>query len=212
MTAVKAKLTVTLKADEVTVAEVDDAPLWQRVLTAIQTGKTDLLLDNGGIDQLIDPSAGKRPPRPAGGDPIDKLAAEIGLDRAVVEGACSPTTDPPFLHLNAHCWQAMRKQLPVRGGTYALNAIAAASTLLALWVRAAGLPAATQAQALTILDQVGAEDKNPSRGVKRATWLNTRGRGQILLNPSEISDAVILARCFCSKSWTEWKTRKAKDE
>ena len=34
----KAKLTVTLKADEVVVAEAEDPVLWQKVLLAIQGG------------------------------------------------------------------------------------------------------------------------------------------------------------------------------
>jgi hypothetical protein len=212
MSSVKAKLTVTLKADEVVVAESDNAHLWQRVLTAIHGGKTDAALGNGVGDAALDPLAPPPPLAPAAtnGSDLDKLATEIGLDRGIVEGALSPSKDAPYLHLNAHCWQAMKKQLP-RAGLTAMSPVAAASTLLALWFRVAGLGPTSQAHAQKILSDVGVTDKNPSRGVKRAPWLNARGRGQLIINPGEISDAIVLAKCFCSKSWSDWKDLKGKE-
>ena len=172
----------------------------------------DAPLGNGAGGDTPDPLTPPAPPTkvsPAS-DEVDKLAAEIGLDRGVVEGGLSPSKDAPYLHLNHHCWQAMRKQLPPAGSA-SLNPIAAAATLLALWFRVAGLGPTSQAHAQAVLSDMGVEDKNPSRGVKRATWLISRARGQLIVNPGEISDAITLAKCFCAKDWSEWKTLKGKD-
>jgi hypothetical protein len=211
MTSVKAKLVVTLKADDVVVAEVEDAALWQRVLSAIQGG-------GGVLASAAVPSLAQRaeptlsePPAATTSDAVEKMAREIGVQRAVVEGALSPTNDTPFIHLNSHNWEAMRKQLPVRGRT-AVSSITAAATLLALWFRSAGLGNPTQAQALAILKGIGEDDKNPSRGVRAATWLIARAGGQVQVNASEISTAVKFAKCFCTKQWGDWQAAKTKSE
>lgn len=204
MTGVKASLTVTLKANDVVVAETDDPDLWHRVLTAIRTGKVDL-----GEPTLPERQREQQPP-PAG-DPLGKLAAELGLSRDVVEGACSPSPEPPFLQLDLHNWGAMRRELPERGPT-ALSPIVVASTLMALWFRHAGLGNPTQAQVLAVLSAISVEDRNPSRGIRRAIWLQPRGGGQVALNAGHIADAVKIAKAFCSKTWTEWTTGSSGDE
>lgn len=213
----KAKLTVTLKADEVVVAEAEDPVLWQKVLLAVQGGGSfvsDLRYpDLEPAEEEVDHSGSDRTGAMgrSSTDAVAKLAREIGTDRAVVEGAISPSSEAPFLHLNSHNWEAMRKQLPTRGLT-ALSPIAAAATLLALWFRAAGLGNPTQAQALAVLKGIGEEDKNPSRGVRSAKWLIARTGGQIQLNAAEISTATKLALAFCSKQWSPWTGAKAKAE
>ena len=53
MTAVKAKLMVILKADEVVVAEVEDPVLWQHALTVIHGGKPELPGPNLGARALL---------------------------------------------------------------------------------------------------------------------------------------------------------------
>lgn len=209
MTSVKATLSVILKANEVVVAEVEDALLWQQILTAIHSGKSNL-------EEISNPeSPGNRPPsgntdQSKGGnasDPgstsLDSLARQLGIDRAYVEGACSPTIDPPYMHLNAHCWEEMKKQLPARGKT-AISPIVAAITMLLLWFQKAGLGNATQAQAQAVLATINLSDPNASRSIGNASWLQLRP-GQVVLNPAEISKAVKLTTCFCMKDWTTWK-------
>src|SRR5687767_11642246 len=140
MTSVKAKLTVTLKADDVTVAEVEDSRLWQRVLTAIHGGKQSAF-DEESEEEGLDPLAPAPPSVPLGrkgNTPLDRFSQEVGLEVPVIEGACSPTTEPPFMNLNSHNWEAMRKQVPVRGPT-AMSPIVVVATLLAVWFRVAGL-------------------------------------------------------------------------
>ncbi len=120
MTSVKAKLTVVLKADDVIVAEAEDAVLWQRVLTALNRGSAELLGDadlkglDGGTekDKLgDDPQKNTKP----GSAPIDLFARQLGIERAVLEGGCSPSPEQPYIRLDLHCWEEMKKQIPDRG-------------------------------------------------------------------------------------------------
>ena len=213
MTSVKAKPTVVLKANEVVVAEVDDALLWQRVLMAINGDGDGSLVEPAAVPEVVaEPRLAARSPAVTGtgSDAIGKLAHQLGLESPLMEGALNPSADAPFIHLNSHNWEAMRKQLPPRGRT-AISPIVAASTLLCLWFRAAGLGNPTQAQALAALATIGEDDKNPSRGVRAATWLIARPGGQIQLNASEISVADKLGKAFCSKSWADWSKGKARE-
>lgn len=209
MTSVKAKLSILLKADEVVVAEVEDAQLWQRVLTAINAGQSDLASAPRASEVLVGvaaPSSGRESAQngEVGNGPVDRLAQQLGVARELLEGACSPSADAPYMHLDSHCWEDMKRQLPERGPT-AIAPIVAAATLLALWFRAASLGNPTQAQAQAVLDTIGVRDRNASRGIGRASWLQSRGGGQVQLNPAQISRATTLARCFCARNWADWQ-------
>ncbi len=57
----------------------------------------------------------------------------------------------------------------------------------------------TQVQAQAVLNTINIRDKNASRGIRGATWLQNRPGREIVLNPAQVSRAVKLARCFCSK-------------
>jgi len=191
----KAKLKVTLKADDVVVAEVENPTLWHNVLLAIQTGT------NAVGAALQTPLATPPPANPS--DALGKLAAELGLGREIAQGALSPQADAPYMHLNQHNWESMRKALPERGPK-ALSPMAAGATLMALWFRHAGLGNVTQAQVLTVLGGINVEDKNPSRGIRNSKWLSPRAGGQVVLNPAEISIAMKVAKAFCTKNWKDW--------
>jgi hypothetical protein len=201
MTNVKAALSVVLKADDVIVAEVQDPVLWQHVLTAINAGKPAINTTSltGSVATKPEDNGG---PDPA--DPLGQLALQIGIDANVVRGACSPTLHSPYLHLDAHCWEAMKKAVPSRG-TLAIAPIVVAATLLGLWFHKTGLGNPTQAQAQEVLGTVHIVDKNASRAIQNTSWLQGRGGGQIVINPAEISQAVKVAKCFCTKQWSEWK-------
>jgi hypothetical protein len=204
----KAKLTVTLKANDVTVAEIEDANLWQQILAAMNVGASRLPTKFGSAGPE-DGAAGEAVGTAESvgninGKSVARLANSLGIDGAAIEGACSPSGDPPYLQLDVHCWEQMRSQLPKTGAT-AITPIAASATLLALWFREAGLGNPTQSQAQAVLNMIGVRDQNPSRGIKNSDWLQSRAGGQIVLNPAAISRAILLAKCFCSKSWKEWK-------
>jgi hypothetical protein len=211
MSHMKAKLAVVLKADEVVVAESDDALLWQRVLRAINSGSAEFSEDKER--QRLDQSNGEEAeqessdPRDAS-SPIGKLARHLGLTVSAVRGACDPSTAEPYLQLDMHNWSAVKTQLPPRGSS-ALSPIVVASTLLGLWFRAAGLGNPTQAQAQRVLATISVQDKNPSRGVKAAPWLQPRAGGQVVINAAQVERAILLAKCFCAKDWKPWKTALA---
>jgi hypothetical protein len=194
---IKAKLKIILQADATVVAETEDAALWHKVLLAINKGTSEVL--DTEEDDTTDPDRRLNFPRP--GEAIKKMAAELGLSAAEVEGACGPTDIEPYLHLDHHCWEAMKKQTAERGPT-AYSSIAIAGTLLALWFRAAGKGNPTQAQAQAVLSELNLRDQNPARGIERSEWLHSRPGGVIVLNPAKISRAVGIAQSFCSKKWT----------
>lgn len=210
MTSVKAKLCVILKADEVVVAEVEDASLWQRVLSVINGGKSEVLAGDQkdakqeAGDKDSDPAGERGSGSSKGTDAIDQLAQQLGISTAMLRGACSPTAEAPYLHLDLHCWEEMKKQVPQRGSA-AVSPIVAAATLVALWFRAASLGSLTQAQAKQVLGTINLTDPNASRSLKNTSWLQGRPGAQIVLNPAEISKAVKLAKCFCTKDWAAWK-------
>jgi hypothetical protein len=196
----KAKLRIVLHADETVVAESDNSALWQKVLIAINSSSS--AMEPG---ELAPPNRSMAPAHhiaQEGADPIDRLAKELGLSRAEIEGACSPSTQEPYLHLDLHCWEAMKKQTPERGPT-AYSSMAVSATLLALWFRSAGLGNPTQAQAQAVLKTIDIRDQNPGRGIERSEWLQSRPGGAIVINPAKVSRAIALARAFCSQKWTK---------
>jgi len=209
MTSIKTALTVILKAGDVVVAEKEDAALWQQVLAAINNGGQ---LSSSTVLPELSPQG---PPNPNGGGltanggdtnspMLAKFAAEIGVAIEQLQAACDPVLSEPYIHLDVHKWEAMKKLLPVRGRG-ALSNIVVAATVLALWFRTAQLGNATQALAQGVLANIGASDANPSRGIQSASWLQTRAGGTVLLNPAEITKAKKLLQCFVTGDWTAWK-------
>jgi hypothetical protein len=203
----KAKLAVILKANEVTVVEVEDANLWQQVFATINCGTSGLTSTLGSAEVEAGIS-GAHLGTVTGSTPNGKSTALfarcLGIDGAIIDGACSPSGAAPYLQLDVHCWEQMKNQLPRTGGI-AISPIAASATLLTLWFREAGLGIATQSQAQAVLDTIKIRDQNASRGIKNTDWLQSRAGGQIVLNPAAISKAILFAKCFCSKSWKEWR-------
>jgi hypothetical protein len=197
----KAKLVVVLKADDTIVAEKEDALLWQRVLGIIHGGGSAAdLVGKQAASDFADQSTAVQFEDSGGGDrALVQLAKRLGVPTSVVEGALSPSREPPYLRLNDHNWEDFRKALPQRG-VGAIPPIAIAGTLLALWLKEANLGvSATQGLAAQVLDAIGVRDPNPSRGIRNTEWLQARAGGTIILNPAEISRAVRVARGFCMK-------------
>lgn len=204
---VTAKLSVVLRANDVEVAHSEDPELWQQVLLAITGSKP---LGPAAASPTPVGSAGgaplvERPTTTAGNavDPLPRFAAAVGVGVPLLQGACDPTPDAPFLVLDAHCYEAMRRALPARG-TRAITNIQIAGTLLGLWFHYLGAGAVSQAQAQSALEPLGARDANAPRGIANADWLQARGSGQFIVNPARISHAILIARCFCNRDWTEY--------
>lgn len=208
----KAAMSVVLKAGSVTVAEVNDPILWNEVFSAINSGSSSIArlataathLPQGNGLLASDPLTPAITPNTPVSEPIQKFARELDVNLDVLVGACDPTTSEPYLRLDLHHWEAMRRDLPQRGPK-ALPPIVVASTILCLWARQAGLGPVSQAQAQSVLALINLRDPNPGRGLRGSDWLQSRQGGQIVLNPSKISKAICVANAFCKQEWNAWK-------
>jgi hypothetical protein len=194
----RAKLTVVLKADETVVAEIEDANLWHRVLGIINRGKDDGE-SNSQLDTDLSASQNIAGDNQNSGDSVGKFAKRLGTSVEVIVGSLSPSKEPPYLELNSHNWEALKKNFPKRGPG-AVSPIAFAGTALALWVKEAKLDVSvTQALAAAVLDSIGIKDPNPSRGIRNTKWLQARAGGVIIINPAEISRAQEVVSSYCLK-------------
>lgn len=194
--AVKARLQVVLKADELVVAESEDEALWRAAFEAIIAGRTTF-------------TSGPPPVAPStlsvarqATSPIEVLASELGVDASVVEGACGPSIEAPFVHLNSHNFEALKKNTPSRGPT-SIPATILAATLLALWFKASDLGHVKVEQIHDVLRTLNLIDKNAPRALKNCAWFTMRGENIVVLNPAEITRAVAVARAYCTKSRPE---------
>jgi len=185
---IKAKLTVRLLAGDVLVAESDDEKLWRSVLGSIQGVAT---ADQTEGPQTVTEDAGGTD------DAVARLSGELGLRAPQVRGACDPSVDEPYIHLDRRSWETFKKNTPARGPN-AVAGVNLAGTLLCLWFKTLGKkdkPA--QAQALAVLDTIGVQDRNPSRALQNCDWLQSRG-GTIQINAARYSKALAVAKAYCS--------------
>jgi len=195
---VKAKLIVSLRADETVVAESEDPELWQRVLVAINTKSMPDAAPRDALPSAATPAAPSVSPGSLNaGVEIERFANELGVTTAQLIGACDPRTSAPYLHLNSHCWEALKRNTPERGPG-ALGPMVLGSTLMVLWFRSARLGTPKQADVHETLGTIGLVDKNPTRALKNCEWLQSRS-GAIYLNPAETSKAIAVAKAYCVK-------------
>ena len=190
---IKASLKVQLLANDVIVAESEDSLLWNSVFSAISSGGNTLKEKHGeriGEEEGNDSSKGGD-----SGDAIDKFAAELGVDRSQLVGACSPSDESPYLHLDDHYWESLRKNTGSRGKN-AVGYISFAVTLLAIWSkhRDHGDPIPAR-DGQNVLGTIHLSDKNPTRALRNCEWLQQRGTGWVI-NPAKRSMAVKLAKAY----------------
>ena len=191
--AVKADLKIILQANEVIVAESNDQQLWQKVLAAInagatKVGNTDVASDFGAdTGDFIGPS-----------DLVSNFSKYLDITNEEAIGSCDPSTDPPYIHLDNHHWENLKKNTPARGSK-AISATVLALTLLVLWKKIAGLDGPTLKEAKDVRNTISAGDKNPLRAVKNCEWLQERN-SHIRLNPSQTSKAILIAKAYCQKT------------
>ena len=129
--------------------------------------------------------------------PLARFAQRVGVSEEQAQAACRPSAKPPFLHLDADCFAALKEATPARGSN-AVSSIALAATLLALWTDAAGFQPPTLAQVQAALAPLGRKDRNPERGLANCAWLRFDGR-RITLHTARADRAEALARAFCRK-------------
>ncbi|GAA0889004.1 hypothetical protein [Rhodanobacter soli] len=210
----KAAMSVVLKANNVVVAEVEDPMLWNEVFAAISSGSSRLTKPATLQAQPTLPAALLPSADPAVAavlantpaiEPINKLAKELGVEVEILAAACDPTSTDPYLLLDLHHWEKMKKELPARGPR-AMPPIVLTATLLCLWNRHAAFGSVTQATSQNVLGQISLRDNNPGRGLAGCDWLQQRPGGIIVLNPAKVSKAMCVATCFCSQDWSTWKS------
>jgi len=193
---IKAKLKIVLKANDIDIAESSDPILWQNVLAAINTPQEGTTGANPGNIIQKDENDFSLPK-----EPVAKLAKEIGVTVDILQGSCAPTESAPFINLDEHHWEAMKKATPARGPK-AISPIALASTLLVLWKDQAKLGNSTVKEAQKVLGTVGLSDKHPHRSLDNCEWLQMRGK-YIIINPAQTSKAVELAKAYRTKEWNK---------
>lgn len=198
--AVKAILKIQLFANDVLVAESEDDALWQKVLAAMHGGGATTLNEEKNGDEEDGVNADRNRTRPAkGNEGIEGFADKLGVEPDVLVGACEPSTEAPYIHLDAHFWEALKQNTPPRGAK-AVAPINLAGTLLCLWFKHAGIEGRpTQAQAKAVLATVGVQENNPTRALNNCEWLQSRGGG-IQINPAKQSKAVAVARAYCAQT------------
>src|SRR5688572_2254633 len=103
----KATLRVVLYAGETEVVESLDEGVWQETFARI---RGHFLPAKSRLDKVEHPSHSETQ---IGNNDYDQAivrwASAMGVSPEEVEGACSPSRETPFLHLNAHNWESLKK-------------------------------------------------------------------------------------------------------
>lgn len=193
----KANLTIILKANDMIIAESTDAFLWQKVLGIINkpqedTSSTDVEIETDRDLNFLS----------VGDDSITKLASELGVSIDVIRGSCAPEKENPFIHLDKHHWEAMKKGAPSRGPK-SISPIVLASTILILWKGKTELGEnTTTKEAQKVLKTINVRDSHPKRSIENCEWLQLRNN-KILLNPAQTSKAIEIVNAYCTKDWSK---------
>lgn len=193
--ALKAKLKIVLHANDTIVAVSEDPVLWQRVLVSINSPESEVQMP--GNDVAVSGLPPLDSDSDTSGTAADVLAKQLGVEKNVLMGACSPSETKPFIYLDNHHWEALKKNTPARGSS-AINGTTLAATLLVLWKSAAKLGDTNIKEAASVLRTINVASKNPSRSVKNCQWLQIRN-SIVVLNPAETSKAIKAARAYCLK-------------
>jgi hypothetical protein len=186
----KPDLIVRLFAGETLVDQSTDAGLWQRVLSEIR-GLTS-----------APPNIPDRPPV-FGRDGSDTSAAVRAFAKSVsvtpeeIVGSLGPTSEAPFIHLNSHDWEALKRNTPIKGPG-AVSPSVLSATALVLWQKHSDTGDITLQTVRATMSTIDLDDQNAARSVNNCEWLQTRGN-RLALNPSRSSAATRLLRAYCRR-------------
>lgn len=182
------------------VASSKDLGLWQAVFSAINQGggiKSDPIVKD--FNNKID-DKGKVESKDKA---IDDFANIIGIDKEALEGACGPSKESPYIHLDEQYWEALKRNTPVRGrGSISSSVLCA--TLLTLWFKYAHLGKPSLDEVTKAEKTINIEDKNFIRSLHACKWLQIRNE-KVVINPAEISNAIKLCKAYCTKKPLEKK-------
>ena len=192
--ALKARLIIVLKANDVVVAESEDPAIWQAAFDAIQTGDVETAFPNRATEGNQDEIQWVPNEERAA---IQAFADELGVEVADVLGACHPRAIAPYIFINRLHWEAFKRQTPERGRNAVSNAVLA-MTLLLLWVEKLNIDRVTLREGMAVLRAIQARDEHASRALENCPWLQ-RTSGRVVINPERFSQAIAVARAFCLK-------------
>lgn len=196
--AIKAQLKLILQADDVVIAESDDARIWQAAFQAIQGADVEEVL--GRSSPATDSGIHWIPEEERSA--ILSLAGDLDVDPQDLLSACHPRMIAPYIFLNRHYWEAFKHQTAERGRTAISNAVLAL-TLLLLWGEKIHLDRISLRDGMAVLRTIMARDDHASRAVENCSWLQ-KSSGRIVLNPEKISRAVAITRAFCTRTAPDW--------
>jgi hypothetical protein len=202
----KVKLRVVLFADESKIVDVEDPVLWQRVMSAVHSGKSELPTDqNPALGQILNRETLHRKP----GSAVETFAATLAVELDQLVGACDPIDEEPFLHLDIKSWDNWRGKVPEKGPT-AISAVSLTSTLLALWFRERGQSGVSFAQIDVVLKEIGVRGTNHKRTINNCAWLQLRDGDKVQIKASEMKKAIEVARAFATGQESVSSERQAK--
>ena len=201
--ALKARLTMILKANDVVIAESDDPQIWQAAFQAIQGDASAL---GPAVEEDAQVEWVPEEERVA----IKALAKELRVEVSDLMAACHPRPIPPYIFLSKYHWEAFKRNTPERGRNAVSNAVLAL-TLLLLWGEKTHIERVTTRDGYAVLRAISARDEHASRAIENCPWLQTGGGG-IHLNPEAISEAIAVARAFCLKQVPEMTDAEEKRE
>jgi hypothetical protein len=185
----KPDLIVRLFAGETLVDQSTDAGLWQRVLSEIR-GLT-----------VAQPAVTLRESRATEGQNVDAVLGAFAksLDVAPEEivGSLDPTSMSPFIRLNSHDWEALKRNTPAKGpGAVSCSVLAA--TALVLWQKHCAIGLVTLQTVRATMNTIDLDDRNAARAIANCEWLQTKANG-LALNPSRSSAATRVLRAYCRR-------------
>jgi hypothetical protein len=179
-----------LFAGETLVDQSTDVGLWQRVLAEIREvaapSPVRRTVDESPIHERVDAS-----------QTVRMFAKNVNVTPEEIVGSLSPTSDAPFIHLNSHDWEALKRNTPSKGpGAVAPSVLAA--TALVLWQKHSAIGDVTLQTVRATISTIDLDDPNAARSVGNCDWLQTRGN-RLALNPSRSSAATRLLRAYCRR-------------
>jgi hypothetical protein len=186
----KPDLIVKLFAGDTLIDQSTDAGLWQRVLSEIR----GLTLPRPVIPTVPDSA------RTDGGDtntPVKAFAKSVSVTPEEIVGSLDPTSDAPFIHLNSHDWEALKRNTPLKGPG-AVSPSVMAATALVLWQKHSSIGDVTLQTVRATMSTIDLDDPNAARSVGNCEWLQNKAN-RIALNPSRSSAAARLLRAYCRR-------------
>lgn len=188
------ELKLLVNGDEV--ASSKDVGLWQEVFAAInrqQSRLTGRKSETPIVEEIIT----EKSERESEDKAIASFAETLGISTDELQGACTPSKEVPYIHLDEQYWEVLKAQTPPRGRG-SISPATLSATLLVLWFKYAGLGRPSPADVGGVERTINLEDKARMRSIKNCSWLQIRN-GKIAINPAEMSKALELAKAYCIK-------------